>query len=315
MEIEYINRSVRLKVTSKCSLRCQFCHKEGGSDCDDVFWNERVKDDFLRLRNEVGVKEIHYTGGEPSCNLKLETLTSGLLGLGYRVKMTSNAQFSEQRLQTLIASGINDFNFSIPSLEPVQFLKMQDGVHNIEWANTCVNQQLRIVHTAITSNANVKVNILVRTPSDIERCIALYRYAKVYNISIRFLNDITAGSEAINAIKELVHIINGIPFGQKSVYGSSSVTSYYQDTDGFLFCVKDLHENKLLSLCDGCNVTCKEYFYAIRVEQRHNNMFVRLCIDRNDGNSYMPLRHFLSSNQLKDIMKIVKTNGDRKELV
>lgn len=110
-------------------------------------------------------------------------------------------------------------------------------------------------------------------------------------------------------------IINGIPFGQKSVYGSSSVTSYYQDTDGFLFCVKDLHENKLLSLCDGCNVTCKEYFYAIRVEQRHNNMFVRLCIDRNDGNSYMPLRHFLSSNQLKDIMKIVKTNGDRKELV
>lgn len=61
----------------------------------------------------------------------------------------------------------------------------------------------------------------------------------------------------------------------------------------------------MASLCKDCQEDCTEQFYGVRLEQREDGYYVRLCLERDDEKSVMPLEDFLESQQLEDINQLI----------
>lgn len=201
--------------------------------------------------------------------------------------------------------GLKSFNFSIHGVSPEQLLATQKN-KSIKWAQESIERQKNIIAKTIEFGGKVKINTVISSVDDIFKGIELYGFAKKNGIAIRFLNDFNSGIEAIETISDLVeNKIGAKKFKEKIIIGSSSKLSYYRDNDGYEFGVKEIVNNKLQSLCKDCNEKCTEQFYGIRLEKKDGKFFVRLCVDRHDGKSYMPLEEFLQSDQLQEILNIL----------
>ena len=300
------NKSIRLKVTDKCPWNCSFCHKEGGWGIDDIQWNCITESAFRSLKEKIGITEVHYTGGEPTANKHLESLSAGLVSMGLTVKTTSNGQFSEKRLKRLIESGLQSYNFSVISLDPEEFRRTQEKM-SLQCAQSFIAKQREIILQAKEISACVKINTVISAEKDIPRALNVFKFAKENKIVIRFLNDLGKGNEAIKVIRKIVEeTLKSHKVKEKITIGSSAKTSYYKDKDGFDFAIKEIRKNKLKSLCKDCRENCTEQFYGIRLEKKQGRFFVRLCIHRNDPKSYMPLGTFLASQQLREINTLCK---------
>ncbi len=250
------------------------------------------------------ISEVHYTGGEPTSNRGLEDLTAGLRSLGLKVKTTSNAQLSRETLARLINSGLKSFNFSVLGLSPNDLLSFQRG-KSWSWAEKSIKRQKEIIRAARELGGKVKINSVISSGKDIDRCLGIYDFAKTNNIPIRFLADLNNKDVSLDNILYIVkERIFAKKFKEKVTIGSSNKTSYYRDKDGFEFGVKEIRENKLKTLCADCKDKCLENFYGVRLERIKGAFFVRLCIDRKDGKSLLKLEDFLDSDYLKEIISL-----------
>src|SRR5213076_2897437 len=86
-------RSLRVSVTDRCNLRCEYC-----MPCEEYTWLER--DELLTLEEiaalaqvftSVGVEKVRLTGGEPLLRRNLEHLVAML---------TADAQVRDLALTT-----------------------------------------------------------------------------------------------------------------------------------------------------------------------------------------------------------------------
>lgn len=299
------NRSIRLKITEKCPWNCIFCHEEGGWGIDDIRWDEAMQKNIGLVKKMLSIEETHLTGGEPTASRYIEELAGGLTSLGLDVKLTTNGQFSEKKLEELMAKGIKEFNFSIHALNPEDFIKSQKR-KNLSWAESNIRNQKEIILKAKELGAKIKLNVLISTEDDIKKAMEVFQYAKENQIPLRFLNDLYNGQVSVLAVDKLAReILKAKKFKETLVRGSSSKSSYYRQEDGFEFGIKEIREYKLKTLCQDCNENCKEQFYGIRMEQRGGRLYIRLCIDRKDGKSLMTVEDFLESEQLKEINKLL----------
>jgi GTP 3',8-cyclase len=125
--IEY----VRLSVTDRCDLRCQYCLPEGYSDFEEpAHWLnfgeiERVIGAFARL----GVRRVRLTGGEPLTRRDLPELAARLAALpGLEdLSLSTNAVQLKKLARPLFAAGVRRLNVSLDSLHADRFRTITGG--------------------------------------------------------------------------------------------------------------------------------------------------------------------------------------------
>lgn len=125
--IEY----VRLSVTDRCDLRCQYCLPEGFDDFEPPeHWLtfgeiERVMHAFT----ELGVQRIRLTGGEPLTRKGLPELAARLAQLpGLEdLSLSTNAVQLKRQARALRAAGITRLNVSLDSLRPDRYAAITGG--------------------------------------------------------------------------------------------------------------------------------------------------------------------------------------------
>lgn len=299
------DKSIRLKITKNCPWECQFCHEEGGGDIDAIKWDETAKKNILLMKEKLGIEEIHLTGGEPTSNKDIEEIALGLSMLGLDVKMTTNGQFKEDRLKRMYENGIKEFNFSVHALNPDDFIEAQRN-KDLSWAKNNIETQKKIIKKALELGVKIKLNTIISEDRDIGKTLEVIKFAKENGISsIRILGDLYNGEKSIKAISKFIGLLKAEKFKEVISVGSSNKTSFYKCEDGFEFAVKEINDFKLNTLCDDCKEKCLEKFYGIRLEQKDGKFYVRLCIGRKDGKSFMPLEEFFESDQFKEINKLL----------
>jgi hypothetical protein len=71
---------------------------------------------------------------------------------------------------------------------------------------------------------------------------------------------------------------------------------------------------KLSSMCSKCIIKdiCQEGFYGIRLENRNNKIYVRLCIHQDTDKIVMPFEDFIKSQYYKELFKIWKNKETMK---
>ena len=107
---------LRIALTSRCNLRCLYCHHEG-----EVEPNGEISDEMVvgvaRAAAALGVRSLKLTGGEP-------LLRQSLAGLGaqmpptLKISLTTNGIYLAEQAEELAQAGLDRVNVSLDSLKP-----------------------------------------------------------------------------------------------------------------------------------------------------------------------------------------------------
>jgi cyclic pyranopterin phosphate synthase len=122
---------LRLSVTDRCDLRCQYCLPKGFKDFhepddwlrfDEI---ERIVASFARL----GVKRVRITGGEPLVRKDLPLLAARLnrIAAVQDLSLSTNAIRLGRLAQALRCAGVKRVNVSLDSLDTQRYREITGG--------------------------------------------------------------------------------------------------------------------------------------------------------------------------------------------
>jgi len=155
---------LRLSVTDRCNLRCQYCMPPAGvAKCthSDILSFEELYD-LAAAAVGLGIEKIRVTGGEPLVRKGILPFLERLAKLpGLReLVLTTNGTLLTQMAQDLKAAGVRRLNVSLDSLDPVVFSKITrggrladviDGLHAAEQAGLPIKLNM-VVMRGINDN-------------------------------------------------------------------------------------------------------------------------------------------------------------------
>lgn len=316
------DKSVRIKITDRCGLTCVFCHNEGtpvtnpnnqtkfrvsiyerNNGCSfesgSIKPNSNFINSILLLKEQFGINEIHWTGGEPMLNKEVVNLTRIAKGLGFTVNMTSNGELGSKLIPSLVDAGIDSINYSIFGITPKEFLTTQSHLkQDINFANQKVSKVIEAIESSINKNIDVKANIVVVNEFDYQRVIHLINiFGK--NLKIRLLPDLSKGNTSILAIYELLSKLKAQAISRQYIGGSSNYRSDFLTSDGIQIGFKQINRITLPITCANCKLNneaeCSEGYYGLRLYVDYfGNYLVGVCIQRMDLT--MPISDFFSNN-------------------
>ena len=116
---------LRISVTERCNLRCQYCMPEEGvalSPRDHILTFEEIER-LARLFVANGVDKIRLTGGEPLVRKDIEQLVErvGAIDGLKTLAITTNGILLSRKLPRLHGAGVNLLNISLDTLDPAKF--------------------------------------------------------------------------------------------------------------------------------------------------------------------------------------------------
>lgn len=177
---------LRISLSERCNLRCQYCMPEDGVDLTP---HEKLlsSKEILRL-SEVFVKEgvtkIRLTGGEPLVRKDLVDLIAGLsqlrpLGLE-TIAMTTNGVTLARKLPALKEAGLDLLNISLDTLVPAkfEFITRRKGWDRVMLA---IDKALELHYSP------VKVNCVVMRGTNEDELCDFVALTENKNIDIRFI--------------------------------------------------------------------------------------------------------------------------------
>lgn len=124
-------RYLRMSVTDRCDLRCQYCMPADGvpaSEREDVLTFEEIVR-VVRVFARLGVKTVRLTGGEPLVRKYVAELVARIRDeAGIEdIAMTTNATALRVVAKQLVESGLTRVNVSLDSVDPETFRRMTRG--------------------------------------------------------------------------------------------------------------------------------------------------------------------------------------------
>ena len=118
-------RNLRLSVTDRCNLRCQYCMPEEEYvwlPRDDVLSFEEMAD-LVDVFADLGVDKVRLTGGEPLLRRDLDRLVRLLAG-NARIRdlaMTTNGVLLAEQAEAIRAAGLHRVTVSLDTLREDRF--------------------------------------------------------------------------------------------------------------------------------------------------------------------------------------------------
>ncbi len=122
---------LRLSVTDRCNLRCQYCMPAEGvatqGHCDILRYEELLR--IAQAAVAIGIEKVRVTGGEPlirSGIVRFLGQLSALPGLKH-LALTTNGLLLPEMASGLHQAGVQRLNISLDSLQPDRFAQITRG--------------------------------------------------------------------------------------------------------------------------------------------------------------------------------------------
>ncbi|WP_369425571.1 GTP 3',8-cyclase MoaA [Methanothrix sp.] len=116
---------LRMSVTSRCNLRCIYCHHEGEMPADREISREMAVN-VVSAASRLGMRSVKITGGEPLMRTDLEEMIAGFkeVAPGIEISITTNGVYLKDRADRLAAAGLSRANISLDSLDPERYRRI-----------------------------------------------------------------------------------------------------------------------------------------------------------------------------------------------
>jgi GTP 3',8-cyclase len=201
--VDTLNRplkNLRLSVTDRCNLRCQYCMPE-----EDYLWLpredilqfeeiERLVDQFLAL----GTDKVRLTGGEPLLRRDLPDLVERLArkrGI-HDLAMTTNAVLLKSAAQDLKKAGLHRVTISLDTLQRERFVKLArfDELPRV----------MAGIDAAVDAFPGFKIDsVIIRGVND-DEMIPLIDFARARGAEIRFIEYMDVGGATTWSMSQVV---------------------------------------------------------------------------------------------------------------
>lgn len=176
---------VRLAVTDRCNLRCNYCMPERGirfaerKDLLQIGELERLSD----ILGGLGVDKIRITGGEPFVRKDLMRLLRHLTSNKAlrEVSITTNATLIGPHIQELSDIGVKAINVSMDAIQPETFAKI---TRREEFASVMEN-----LHRLLETDIEVRINFVVLKGQNIGDIYPMMAFQEKYPVRVRFLEE------------------------------------------------------------------------------------------------------------------------------
>ena len=190
---------VRLAVTDRCNLRCQYCMPANGIDIvprkELLTYKEMYR--VIRVLTELGVDKVRLTGGEPFAR---KDFMSFLDMLSYNdlleeINITTNGALVANHIETLEKlEKIKNINLSIDSLDTHKFAKItrRDVFPEVYKTFELLEQ----------SSLNLKLNVVVQSGFNTDEINEFVGLTKDKNIAVRFIEEMPFNGKGQREIGE-----------------------------------------------------------------------------------------------------------------
>ncbi|WP_098700761.1 GTP 3',8-cyclase MoaA [Nocardia farcinica] len=124
-----VARDLRVSITEKCSLRCTYCMPEEGLPpipAEELLTVDEIVRLVALAVEELGVREVRFTGGEPLLRRDLERIIAGCHARVPQapLAMTTNGVGLAHRARGLAAAGLHRVNVSLDTVDRLGFARL-----------------------------------------------------------------------------------------------------------------------------------------------------------------------------------------------
>jgi cyclic pyranopterin phosphate synthase len=258
-------RSLRVSVTDRCNLRCEYCMPE-----QEYVWLSR--DDLLHFEEisrlidvfvGLGVDKVRLTGGEPLLRRDLPQLV-GLLALKplKDLALTTNAILLDQFAAPLKRAGLRRLNISLDTLHADRFLRL-----------TRQNDHARVMRgigAASRLFEGIKLDAVIMRGVNDDELEPLLDYGASIGAEVRFIEYMDVGgatrwtSDTVVPRREIVERLAAC-FGVVAALeepGSTAPADRYVLPDGRIFGIISSTTEPFCQDCDRARITADGVFFT-----------------------------------------------------
>src|SRR3989475_600935 len=183
-------RNLRLSVTDRCNLRCQYCMPEEEYTWlprQDLLTFEEIAT-LVDLFTTLGVEKVRLTGGEPLLRRDIPTLVR-LLSRNTRLQdlaLTTNGVLLAEQAQDLYDAGLHRVTVSLDTLKPERFrvLTRRDTHARVLAGIEAVRQ---------VGFTGLKLDTVVMRGDNDDELVELIEYGKQVWAEVRFIEYMDVG--------------------------------------------------------------------------------------------------------------------------
>jgi GTP 3',8-cyclase len=265
-------RNLRLSVTDRCNLRCQYCMPE-----EDYLWLPREDllsfeeiRELVAIFSDLGVDKIRLTGGEPLLRKDLPTLVSMLADCP-RIRdlaMTTNGVLLAEHAQALYEAGLHRVTVSLDTLQPERFKRL-----------TRRDSHAKVLHgiAAVrhTGFVGLKLDTVIIRGTNEDELVDLIEYGKHIGAEVRFIEYMDVGGAtqwSIDKVVSRAEILERLEdrYGQITPVRevSSAPAERFHLPDGTSFGIIASTTTPFCQSCDRSRLTADGMWYLCLYAQR-----------------------------------------------
>ncbi|MGA9271733.1 MAG: GTP 3',8-cyclase MoaA [Lutimonas sp.] len=222
---------LRLAVTDRCNLRCQYCMPEQGIDIvprqELLTFKEMYR--ITRVLSELGVNKVRLTGGEPFVRKDFISLVKSLSHNDHldEINITTNGALVKDHIETLEKLKVKSINLSIDSLQSKKFLRItrRDQFSRV-W-----DAYLEL----LKSSLQLKLNVVVQSGFNTDEIVDFVNLTEKEDIAVRFIEEMPFNGKGLRKVNEnwdfnriLEHISEGFENFDPVASGKSSTSRNYR---------------------------------------------------------------------------------------
>lgn len=245
---------VRLAVTDRCNLRCQYCMPAHGIDIVPrqklLTFKEMYR--LIRVLTELGVKKVRLTGGEPFVR---KDFVSFLEMLSFNdlldaINITTNGALISHHIDKIEKlKKVKNINLSIDSLNQEKFAKIT--------RRDVYPEVYKTFELLEKSSLKLKLNVVVQSGFNTDEIVDFVRLTKDKNVAVRFIEEMPFNGKGQREMKEnwtLKRIFNEIKteFDVQEIQSEKSSTSRNYKVDGHIGTV-GIIPAFTRTICSDCN--------------------------------------------------------------
>ena len=218
---------VRLAITDRCNLRCQYCMPAHGIEIvprnDLLSYKEMYR--IIRVLTELGVNKIRLTGGEPFVRKGfvdfLEMLSFN--DLLEDINITTNGAMIYKHIETLeTLQKVKNINLSIDSLQADKFNEIT--------RRNVFDEVFKTMEALEKSSMNLKLNVVVQSGINTNEINDFVALTKEKYIAVRFIEEMPFNGKGQREMEEswnYTKILNEIKseFAVEEIQSAKSSTS------------------------------------------------------------------------------------------
>jgi len=196
--IEYL----RLSVTDRCDLRCEYCLPNGFHDFEtpDSWLSFDEIERIIRAFGQLGTRRIRITGGEPLVRQGISELAQRLAALPGidDLSLSTNATRLAKQAKVLHLAGISRINVSLDSLQATRYKQMTGGK---------LQKVLDGLMAAKDAGfAPIKINMVVMRDRNDDEIEAMVDFCIEHGFTLRLIETMPMGDTGRTASEHYVNL-------------------------------------------------------------------------------------------------------------